>query len=144
MEYIEYVILYYHTKNPAIRSFLDKKDIIFLFLFDIRTTAEALILLYRIHQKEYKQLLNEIPFEEYNQLLLDIFNPSAWNELEKYDRSPLNPILNQTLLTIFLNENLHPNNMYNLALYLLNTSPKEFRYVILSRYLFYKLQFTKT
>jgi hypothetical protein len=67
----------------------------------------------------------------------------TWNEIEKYDRYPQNPVLNQTLLTIFLNENLHPNNMYNLALYLLNTAPKEFRYIILSRYLYFKLQFTK-
>lgn len=143
MEYIEKVILYYHSKNPAIKLFLENKDPIFLFLYDIETTAEALILLYRINKKEYEQLLDEIPFEEYNQLLLDIFNPSAWNEIERYDKSSTNPVLNQTLLAIFLNENLHPNNMHNLALYLLNTSPKEFRYIILMRYLFYKLQFTK-
>ena len=143
MEYIEYAILYYHTKNPAIRSFLENRDPLFLFLFDIEATAEALILLYRINKKEYKELLDEIPFEKYNQLLLEIFNPLTWNEIEKYDRYPQNPVLNQTLLTIFLNENLHPNNMYNLALYLLNTAPKEFRYIILSRYLYFKLQFTK-
>ena len=143
MEYIEYAILYYHTKNPAIRSFLENRDPLFLFLFDIEATAEALILLYRINKKEYKELLDEIPFEKYNQLLLEIFNPLTWNEIERYDKCPQNPVLNQTLLTIFLNENLHPNNMYNLALYLLNTAPKEFRYIILSRYLYFKLQFTK-
>ncbi len=144
MEYIEYVIIYYHTNNPAIRSFLENKDPLFLFLYDIETTAEALILLYRIKKQEYKQLLDEIPFEEYNRLLLDVFNPSKWKDIEKYDRSPPNPVLNQTLLAIFLNENLHPSNMYNLALYLLNTCPKEFRYIILTRYLYYKIQFTKT
>jgi hypothetical protein len=143
MQYLESILLYYHAKNPAIRSFLENKDPTPLFLYDIETTAQALILLYRIKKQQYKELLEEIPFIEYNQLLLEVFNPLKWNEIEKYDRCPANPVLNEMLLAIFLNENLHPNNMYNLALYLLNTCPKEFRYIILTRYLYYKLQFTK-
>jgi hypothetical protein len=125
-------------------EFLESKDPLSLFLYDIETTAEALILLYRLKKQQYQELLEEIPFIEYNQLLLEVFDPLKWNELEKYDRAATNPILNQTLLAIFLNENLSPNNMYNLALYLLNTCPKEFRYIILVRYLYYKLQFTKS
>jgi hypothetical protein len=145
MEPIISLLLSYYSKNPALKSFIETRDPANLFIYPLEISIEALHFYYKLMNGKYIDLLNPIPYEDYNRLLLIHFTPEVWDLLKQYDSfKSKDGSMDYLLLSIYLNEPLNPNHLYELALRLLNTHPPELRYLILMRYYLYsKLQSTK-